>query len=108
MELEKAHCREIVLQEELGQLNEQHEQLEQQIEESSLLVKEKEFLKKNVQDELTTIKVGFAQREEKKGGLNSSLNKLRTDLRETQEQIEHLSHEIQNCGQKKTGCGGRN
>lgn len=101
VELEKAHCREIVLQEELGKLNEQHEQLEQQIEESSLLVKEKEFLKKNVQDELTTIKVGFAQREEKKGGLNSSLNKLRTDLRETQEQIEHLAREIQNCGQKK-------
>ena len=71
------------------------------MEESSLLVKEKEQLKKGIQDEITALKVGFAQRQEKKDGLSKVLHKLNTELQETHEQIKHLTHEVRNCQQKR-------
>ena len=101
VELEKACEREKVLQDELRHLGEQHRQLEQQVEESSMLVKEKEQLKKNVQDEITTLKVGLAQRQEKRDGLSNVLNKLQVELCEMQEQIQYIINESQNCQQKK-------
>ncbi len=101
VEVEKAYGREKLLQEELTHLNQLHNQLEQQVEESSILVKEKEFVKKSVQDEITALKVGLAQRQEKKDGLNSVLNKLHTELQETQDQIEYIKNECQNCQQKR-------
>ena len=101
VELEKACEREKVLQDELRHLGEQHRQLEQQVEESSMLVKEKEQLKKNVQDEITTLKVGLAQRQEKRDGLSSVQNKLQVELREMQAQIQYIINESQNCQQKK-------
>ncbi len=102
VEVEKACSREAALQEELGNLHEQHEQLEQQIEESSLLVKEKELLKKRSQEEITTIKVNLAQRVEKKDGLNGVVNKLQADIRDMQERIGHAAREIQNYQQKRS------
>ncbi|MEB2310083.1 MAG: chromosome segregation protein SMC [Candidatus Brocadiaceae bacterium] len=93
--------REKDLQEELMQLNQQHKQLEQEVEESSMLVEEKEHLKKSVQDEITAVKVGLAQRQEKKDGLSKTVNKLDAELRETQEQTKHVVQEQQNCQQKK-------
>ena len=101
VELEKACEREKVLQDELRHLGEQHRQLEQQVEESSMLVKEKEQLKKNVQDEITALKVGLAQRQEKRDGLSSVQNKLQVELREMQAQIQYIINESQNCQQKK-------
>ena len=101
VEVEKAYGREKLLQEELTHLNQLHNQLEQQVEESSILVKEKEFVKKSVRDEITALKVGLAQRQEKKDGLNSVLNKLHTELQETQDQIEYIKNECQNCQQKR-------
>ena len=101
VELEKACEREKVLQDELRHLGEQHRQLEQQVEESSMLVKEKEQLKKNVQDEITTLKVGLAQRQEKRDGLSNVQNKLQVELREMQAQIQYIINESQNCQQKK-------
>ena len=101
VELEKACEREKVLQDELRHLGEQHRQLEQQVEESSMLVKEKEQLKKNVQDEITTLKVGLAQRQEKRDGLSSVQNKLQVEIREMQAQIQYMINENQNCLQKR-------
>jgi len=101
VELEKACEREKVLQDELRHLGEQHRQLEQQVEESSMLVKEKEQLKKNVQDEITALKVSLAQRQEKRDGLSSAQNKLQVELREMQAQIQYIINESQNCQQKK-------
>ncbi|MBI2557518.1 MAG: AAA family ATPase, partial [Planctomycetes bacterium] len=101
VELEKACEREKALQDELRRLGEQHRQLEQQVEESSMLVKEKEQVKKNVQDEITTLKVGLAQRQEKRDGLTNVLNKLQVELREMEEQIQYIINESQNCQQKK-------
>ncbi len=101
IEVENAGERERSLQEELVQLNQQRKELEQQVEESSMLAEEKELLKKSVQEEITTVKVGLAQRQEKKDGLNKALNKLDAELRETQEQINHIVQEQQNCQQKK-------
>ena len=101
VELEKACEREKILQDELRHLGEQHRQLEQQVEESSMRVKEKEQLKKNVQDEITTLKVGLAQRQEKRDGLSNVLNKLQVEIREMQEQIQYIINENQNCQQKK-------
>ncbi len=101
VELEKAGEREKVLQDELRRLAEQHRQLEQQVEESSMLVKEKEQLKKNVQDEITALKVSLAQRQEKRDGLSSAQNKLQVELREMQAQIQYIINESQNCQQKK-------
>ena len=101
VELEKAGEREKVLLDELRNLGEQHRQLEQQVEESSMLVKEKEQLKKNVQDEITTLKVSLAQRQEKRDGLSSAQNKLQVELREMQAQIQYIINESQNCQQKK-------
>jgi chromosome segregation protein len=101
VELEKACEREKVLQDELRHLGEQHGQLEQQVEESSMLVKEKEQLKKNVQDEITALKVSLAQRQEKRDGLSSAQNKLQVELREMQAQIQYIINESQNCQQKK-------
>lgn len=93
--------RETVLQDELKLLNQQHERLEQQVEDASMLVKEKEHLKKNIQDEITTLKVGLAQKQEKQDGLKKSLNKLCAELQEAQELIKHIAHEGQSCVQKK-------
>ncbi|HHT9144851.1 MAG TPA: chromosome segregation protein SMC [Candidatus Wunengus sp. YC61] len=101
VELEKACEREKVLQDELRHLGEQHRQLELQVEESSMLVKEKEQLKKNVQDEITALKVSLAQRQEKRDGLSSAQNKLHVELREMQAQIQYIINESQNCLQKK-------
>lgn len=101
VEVENAYEREKSLQEELMLLNQQHKQLEQQVEESSMLVEEKEHLKKSVQDEITAVKIGLAQRQEKKDGLSKALNKLDTELLETQEQIKHIVQEQQSCQQKK-------
>lgn len=101
VELEKACECEKVLQDELRHLGEQHRQLEQQVEESSMLVKEKEHMKKTVQDEITTLKVSLAQRQEKRDGLSSAQNKLQVELREMQAQIQYIINESQNCQQKK-------
>lgn len=101
VEVENICEREKSLQEELMLLNQQHKQLEQQVEESSMLVEEKEHLKKSVQDEITAVKIGLAQRQEKKDGLSKARNKLDAELRETQEQIKHIVQEQQNCQQKK-------
>ncbi len=101
VEVGNACERERSLQEELMQLNQQHKQLEQQVEESSMLVEEKEHLKKGVQEEITAVKVGLAQRQEKKDGLSKGINRLDTELRETQEQIKHIVQEQQKCQQKK-------
>ncbi len=102
VELERACDREKALQDELRSLGEQHRELEQQVEESSMLVEEKEQLRKNVQDEITALKVNLAQRQEKKAGLNSAAAKLQGELQETQKQIQYITNEIQNCQQKKT------
>ncbi|MDE2216131.1 MAG: chromosome segregation protein SMC [Planctomycetota bacterium] len=101
VEVKNAHEREKALQEELRLLNQQHKQLEQQVEESSVLAEEKERSKKGIQDEITALKVNLAQRQEKKDGLSKVLTKLYADLRETQEQIKNIIHESQNCQQKK-------
>lgn len=101
VEVEKAIEREQTLLDELKNLNQQHRHLEQLVEESSLRVKEKEQLKKGIQDEITALKVGLAQRQEKKDGLSNVLNKLNTELQETHEQIKHLTNEIFNCQQKR-------
>jgi chromosome segregation protein len=101
VEVQNACERERCLREELMQLNQQRRQLEQQVEESFLLVEEKEHLKKSVQDEITTVKIGLAQRQEKKEGLCKALNKLDAELHETQEQIKHIVQEQQSCQQKK-------
>lgn len=101
VEVENTCVREQRLQEELMQLNQQRKQLEQQVEESSMLAEEKEHLKKSVQEEITAVKVGLAQRQEKKDGLSKALNKLNAELRETQGQITHSIQESQNCQQKK-------
>ncbi|MEK6558827.1 MAG: hypothetical protein AABZ43_01675, partial [Planctomycetota bacterium] len=101
VEVEKACERERSLQDELKHLNQLHNQLEQQVEESSIIVKEKESLKKNIQDEVTSLKVSLAQKQEKKDGLNNISNKLHIELQETQKQIERLTNECQNCQQKK-------
>src|SRR3972149_2218323 len=66
-----------------------------------MLVKEKEQLKKNVQDEITALKVSLAQRQEKRDGLSSAQNKLQVELREMQAQIQYIINESQNCQQKK-------
>ena len=101
VEVEKAGEREQTLLDELKNLNQQHKHLEQLVEESSLLVKEKEQLKKGIQDEITALKVGFAQKQEKKDGLSKVLHRLNTELQETHEQIKHLTHEVHNCQQKR-------
>lgn len=101
VEVENAGEREKSLQEEFMQLNQQHKQLEQQVEEASMLAEEKEHEKRSVQDEITALKVGLAQRQEKKDGLSKALNKLDADLRETQEQIKHRIQESQSYQQKK-------
>ena len=58
-------------------------------------------MKKNVQDEITALKVSLAQRQGKRDGLNSAQNKLHVELREMQAQIQYIINESQNCLQKK-------
>jgi chromosome segregation protein len=101
VEVENTYEREKILQDELRLLNQQHRQIEQQVEEASILVKEKEYVKKSTQDEITTLKVGLAQRQEKRDGLNKILNKLCAELLEAQEQIKLTTGESQKCSQKK-------
>lgn len=100
VEVGSACEREISLQDELKLLSRQHEQLEQQVEEASMLAKEKEQVRKGIQDEITALKVGLAQKQEKKDGLSRALNRLNAELQETQGNIEHIAHEIQGCIQK--------
>ncbi|MGQ3686263.1 MAG: chromosome segregation protein SMC [Candidatus Loosdrechtia sp.] len=99
--IENTCAREKVLQDELRLLNQQRRQIEQQVEEASILVKEKEYLRKSTQDEITSLKVGLAQRQEKRDGLNKVLNKLSAELTEVQEQRKHAVIESQRCSQKK-------
>lgn len=101
VEVGNACERERGLQEELMHLSQQHKQLEQQVEESAMLVEEKELLKRSVQEEITAVKIGLAQRQEKKDGLSKAAAKLDAEVRETQEQIKHIVQEQQNCQQKK-------
>lgn len=101
VEVEKACERDMALQEELRSFGQQHKQLKQQVEESSVLVKEKEQLKNGIQDEITALKVGLAQKQEKKDGLSSALNKFRTEIRDMQEQVRYAASESQICQQKK-------
>ncbi|MCF6157192.1 MAG: chromosome segregation protein SMC [wastewater metagenome] len=101
VEVGSACERESALQNELKLLNQQHEQLEQQVEEASVLVKEKEYLKKSIQDEITALKVGLAQRQEKNDGLSKTLDKLCAELQEAQELIQYITNENQNCLQKR-------
>lgn len=102
MEVENASERERSLQAELMHFNQQHKQLEQQVEESAMLVEEKELLKKNVQEEITAVKIGLAQRQEKKDGLDKASHKLDAELLEAQEQITLSMREREEC-QKKAG-----
>lgn len=101
VEVEKACNRDMALQDELKSLSQQHKQLRQQVEESSILVKEKEQLKKSIQEEITTLKIGLAQKQEKKDGLSSTLNRFHTEFKEMQEQVKHTASESQICQQKR-------
>lgn len=107
-EMEEIHVEEesvckraVTLQEELMQLNQLHKHLEQQVEESLLLVKEKELLKKGIQDEITTHKVNLAQKREKQEGLGAVLNNLCAEHQDMKKQTERVTHDIQTCQQKK-------
>ncbi|MCF6149687.1 MAG: chromosome segregation protein SMC [Candidatus Kuenenia sp.] len=99
-EIENTQEREISLQERLEALNQHHEVLEQQIEETSMLVKEKEVIKKEIQEEIMSLKVILAQKEEKKDSVAETLNKLSTDQQEMEEQIHGIADEYKNCQQK--------
>lgn len=101
VEVENASERERDLQAELMQLNQQRKQLEQQVEESSMLAEEKEHLKRSVQEEITTAKVGLAQRLEKKDGLSKALQRFDAEVRETQVRITQIIQEGKNCQQKR-------
>lgn len=101
VEVEKACNRDMALQNELKSLSRQHSQLKQQVEESSILVKGKEQLKKGIQDEVTALKIGLAQKQEKKDGLSSTLNRLHIELKDMQEQVKYTVSESQICQQKK-------
>lgn len=101
VEVENASERERSLQAELMHFNQQHKQLEQQVEESAMLVEEKELLKKNVQEEITAVKIGLAQRQEKKDGLDKASHKLDAELLEAQEQITLSMREREECQKKK-------
>lgn len=99
--VENASEREKCLQEELMLLNQQHRQLEQQVEESAMLVEEKEGQKKSIDEEITAVKIGLAQRQEKKDGMNKALHRLDAEVRETQAQIALCIQESQDCQQKR-------
>jgi len=100
VEKENAYERERSLQEKLASYNQQHNELKQKIEEQSRLVEEKEKLTKAFQDEMTSLKVDLAQKQEKRDGLNESLKKLSADQREMQEQMKNIANEYQLCQKK--------
>lgn len=99
-EIENTHEREILLRERLEALNQRHEALKQQIEETSMLVKEKEVIRMEMQEEIMSLKVMLAQKEEKKDSLAETLNKLSADLHEMEEQVRDIADEHKNCQQK--------
>lgn len=99
-EIENTHEREILLRERLEVLNQRHEALKEQIEETSMLVKEKEVIRKEMQEEIMSLKVMLAQKEEKKDSLAETLNKLSADLQEMEEQVRDIADEHKNCQQK--------
>ncbi|MDR4498186.1 MAG: chromosome segregation protein SMC [Candidatus Scalindua sp.] len=91
--IEKLHA-------EIKSCNEQRKNLETQVEISDSEKIQKEAMKSDLQREITEIKVGIAQKEERRDNIVISLDKMEEELRKNREELASSQEEIKDCNER--------
>ena len=98
--IESINQREVNLNNEIVTLNDQRKVLEDQVVVLDNDRVNKESGKGNVQNEITELKIVLAQKEERKGNVITSLEKIGKELYENKEELTAAHSEIENCREK--------